>query len=79
MLPDHSQTLRYLAGRPFKNPKPAVAAVCDRRFPAQFTGSNGAHRAPLQFLNGLPAQRPALFLRSGRANKLMLKVQLFRW
>jgi len=43
---------RMLAARP-KTPGAAVAAVCDRRLWAKTCARFGAHRAPLQFLNGL--------------------------
>ncbi len=36
-----------------KTPGAAVAAVCDRRISAKTCARFGAHRAPLQFLNGL--------------------------
>jgi len=43
-----------------KTPGSAVAAVCDRRNRARMCTFFGAHRAPLQFLNGLPGTRICL-------------------
>src|SRR6266545_200897 len=42
-----------------KTPGGVVAAVCDRRNRARMRSFFGAHRAPLQFLNGLLAERRA--------------------
>jgi hypothetical protein len=54
VLPEFcEELLEGVVNSPFKTPGGVVAAVCDRRNRARMRSFFGAHRAPLQFLNGL--------------------------